>query len=779
MQTIKPSQLVLLQQVVDYRGQFHNVVAMMLGFSLSNPETLLTEQALVKATNTLLKGMSLDEGLPKTRGELMVYGSFKAPEKPAQQGVVTVGTHNMRKDLIIFPKRHWEISSPHKGGSEEMVIVTDEPLVDVPLDYQHAFGGKGFLPNQQGIGYLPDVNRNQLKDPKTPIPLPQVELRNALLKTPFKNEHQPVASFLPLPLHHPGRQAFYGKIDAEYMKHHFPALPNDTNPAFFQMAPLDQQIEGFFVPDETVQINGMSSSGKLITQLPPYRARCFIHGTQPMLGEFHESFREIPSNLDSVILFPNDDLGVVVHRAIFPVSGIQAEEVHQYLLAIDHADPQQQQPVSHYQQALHHRLGKDRVLYTLKEDDLLPTLEVGNVKNPAADGFPSPLVGLSELDTLNPTETLANSKQALQALEPSAAGLPAMPALPAMAALSTATQSLQLATQGIKIPGFNTIVPKDQAASQQVLKTLLSGKGNSKTYSGVVWSKLSFAGKDLSNADFSGADLKDIDFTGATLNGASFAQATLTNVNFTSAKMDQCNFRHATLNHCQFDQTQLTAPITDESTWINNQFTNQELTNIVFIKTQFSGNQFTQSKLKQITWVAGEGMDNTTFTQCLLDHCDCTQQTLKECTFSNSQLVKCQFINSHFDGCTFDNIQAQTVAISGDKAVVSNSQLNNAQFKDCSFTELRWYKTEFTQCDFAGNVMLDSVFDWCAIDKTDFQSGQLANSRWLSTQITNSNFFAANLTASRWCHCRLKDNYLKQIATAYLKKEDTVGLELR
>ena len=99
----------------------------LLGFSLEDPDTPLTEQELWQSLAPFLpKDGTFDEGIPKDRGEFLVVGSCHAPEgRPVTSRRVSVRVGAMAKTLEVFGDRIWvrdrgflaEKASPHPSSS--------------------------------------------------------------------------------------------------------------------------------------------------------------------------------------------------------------------------------------------------------------------------------------------------------------------------------------------------------------------------------------------------------------------------------------------------------------------------------------------------------------------------------------------------------------------------------------------------------------------------------------------------------------------------------------
>ena len=69
-----------------------------------------------------------------------------------------------------------------------------------------------------------------------------------------------------------------GTVDESYLVESWPAFPRSTRPEYFNVAPEDQRIQGFFQGDEVVKfLNMHPTTPRIISSLPGVRARLFIH----------------------------------------------------------------------------------------------------------------------------------------------------------------------------------------------------------------------------------------------------------------------------------------------------------------------------------------------------------------------------------------------------------------------------------------------------------------------------------------------------------------------
>lgn len=363
MKTFKPQKLGVLTRCFENDGQPYFVVSVLAFFALDPPEAgparLLSEVAMwTLAMEELGKGGVLDEAMSKERGEVVVIGRAypRNPPQPACKVRVTVGP--IDKALRVAGDRRWDGQAP-SGAT---------PFSEMPLTYEHAYGGEGYAHNPVGKGH-PGV---------VPRPLPNVEEPGALLSSPDQVPERP-AGLRAYDPSWPQRQSKTGTFDEAWRKERAPGLPADFDWGFYNVAPADQRLaEGYFQGDEPIRLENLHpTDGEIISRLPGIAARVFINSA----GEGEPELVEVKTRLDTVILLPHHRRGVVVFRGVTKVKEDDARDVRHLLLAAETLG--EPRPLSHYRDALLRRLDKQQgAVNILRDRDFLPAH--------AVDGNPMP-----------------------------------------------------------------------------------------------------------------------------------------------------------------------------------------------------------------------------------------------------------------------------------------------------------------------------------------------------------------------------------------------------
>jgi uncharacterized protein YjbI with pentapeptide repeats len=334
----------------------------MLGFSLTSHRALVDELAFWAAISAALGATGIvDEGFSKARGELLVAGCFHAPGGvPLAVSYVRVKLGSVDKRLAVLGDRVWR----------DNAASVPEPMTTMPLDWARAFGGANFDRNPYGKGAEPiDVGVRPVH------PLPNVESYGALLRAP--SDRPEPAGFLSMDVTFAQRRKRAGTHDKRWLDEHFPGLAPDAEPTFFNVAPEDQWINGFFEGNEEFLIENMHpDTPRIEGRLPGLAARCFVTHRAPA----GDRFVEIPLRCDTVWLFPSLGLGVVISHGSLAVNDDDAADIVHLVAACE--DPGSARSRDHYHDALVRRLDKDKgAIADFSDTDLMPPRQSGVAPN--------------------------------------------------------------------------------------------------------------------------------------------------------------------------------------------------------------------------------------------------------------------------------------------------------------------------------------------------------------------------------------------------------------
>ncbi len=349
MRTIKPAGLIpsVRVQAIGLPGRGCLSVTFMLQFGGEGAGLLVNDGNIVTTFTDEGTGV-FDPGLPKVRGEVLCEGFAAGPE-PAIARQVRLSLGRIDKRLYVVGDRSWGATGPSEPA----------PYKKMAIRWENALGGEGDARNPIGKGKRPIT-----LDGKKVHPLPNVEWPNRLVKSP--GDEPPPAGFGPLDLTWEPRNKRVGTYGSKWLKTRYPDLPDDFDPLFFNLAPEDQWMPGYFRGDEAFSVENMHpDKPKVEGALPGLLPRAFV-------GMRSDPKRvEVPMHCDTVWIFPHVERVALIYRGIFPVATDDEMEVNELLLGLERMG--EAKPRSHYEDVRTRRLDKERgALHSLKDGDLLP-----------------------------------------------------------------------------------------------------------------------------------------------------------------------------------------------------------------------------------------------------------------------------------------------------------------------------------------------------------------------------------------------------------------------
>ncbi len=376
MKTIKPLKLSVLHRTIENDGKCFFVPTILVCFPFEAPDVGLQEVNLWKLVADELGGeQALDECNYKKQGEVLITGRAYPPgEEPQSACAVRLQIGNIDKQVYVVGDREWRNGVP-----------TDPtPFHEMSLGWANAFGGEGFDKNPLGKGASKIVDDDTGKKHH---PLPNVEDPKKLVTSPGQRP-DPVG-FGAIDLTWPQRMKKAGTYDKKWLEERYPGYPEDLDWTFFNVAPPDQWIEGYFEGGESFVLENMHpTERRLESRLPSLRARCFITRDSEE-AEAEDEFREVNMRLDTLHLFPHHKRGIVVFRGLTEVSEDDAADIKQLVAACER--PGEPRPSSHYKRVLAQRMDKEKGgLYALRDSDLFPK------RDPNAPRFDDETLGDTE-----------------------------------------------------------------------------------------------------------------------------------------------------------------------------------------------------------------------------------------------------------------------------------------------------------------------------------------------------------------------------------------------
>jgi uncharacterized protein YjbI with pentapeptide repeats len=319
MNIVKSLHSSLLHRHFSFQEKHYFTASVLWGFNLQTGEPVLEQDLWLAIGDMIGKSELFDAGMPKANAELLVQGSCYAPDGEAVNASrVSVSLGSIKKEFMVFGDRQWI-----KGLGVGWGVSDPVKFTEMPISYSNAFGGQNYAANPVGKGIDEvDISGEQL------VSLPNLEYSNDLIGSPGDKPRP--ASLNRIDMMCEQRMSKAGTYDQRYIETRMPGFPDDFNYDYFNDAAKDQQIEGFFKGDEHYEIRNMHSQHALIKgQIPSVYGRAFVnHQVNDEIV-----FKEIPTQLDTLWLFPGSELGVMIHRGTLEINEDDAADIKQILVA--------------------------------------------------------------------------------------------------------------------------------------------------------------------------------------------------------------------------------------------------------------------------------------------------------------------------------------------------------------------------------------------------------------------------------------------------------------
>ena len=349
-QLIAPPEITIQTLPYGWKGQQRLAVSLMLATPIDSHLPYSTQDAWNGIMDVIPKAECFDLGYLKPRGEVLVYGSYYAPDGYAiTADRVRLKAGNVDKQLVVTGERLWR---------NLLTPTTPEPFSKLPLTYEHGYGGEEDDRNPIGRGY----------NLKPDEPMPQLEYPEQLLTQ--KRQKPMPAGLNATSVDWMPRKKLWGTYDELWQEHDAPFLARDLNPDFFMQAADDQWFESYIQGKEEILLENMHPTQRtIIGTVPEYQFRLLslingcteLHSCQP----------------DTLVLMPDINMQVVIARTELPINSIDGSEVEALLSAYE--NPRESKKTDHYQQHLVLRQSDD-----ISDEDILnyAPMRPSSVKEP-------------------------------------------------------------------------------------------------------------------------------------------------------------------------------------------------------------------------------------------------------------------------------------------------------------------------------------------------------------------------------------------------------------
>lgn len=356
MKVFKPLPVSLIVRCFEYRARTWLGVSSMCMIDMGDPTVKPPRIWAEKDLWQFWAGRAeaerpLDEGVVRAKAEYLVSGFAWPHASDGRACAVSAQVGDLQKQLLVRGERLWQ-------GEQ---ATAPQPFDCMPLRWSHAYGGPGLPANPVGKGAAPTetpagrVHRlPNIEDPRRPVTSPSQQA------TP--------AGFGPIDSTWPQRAAHQGSYDDLWLRNDFPAIASDTNWAFFNVAPDDQQKTEPFRGDENYAFHNMhATQPRLAGQLPGLCARAFV--THRVEGQ--EKFKEVRLRLNTLWFFPDAERAILVFQGMHEIAEDDGSDIVHLMGALERVGAPRS--AEHYLAVRDKRLDKTHgALESMREDDLMP-----------------------------------------------------------------------------------------------------------------------------------------------------------------------------------------------------------------------------------------------------------------------------------------------------------------------------------------------------------------------------------------------------------------------
>ncbi len=648
------------------------------------------------------RGMRLDTDLAvwKTRGECFLAGTCHPPGgKPTPTSAVSFQVGKVSKTLAVIGDRTW---------SSLGVLSAPKPFTAMPLTYERSFGG-------------PNIDANPLG-----TPAPNIEDPRDLITSP-RSRPKPAGAF-PVPPEWKSRMKRAGTYDKKWLAQRWPYFPEDFDGSFFNAAPEDQWIEGFWKGDEEIVLQNLHPQHPTLrTRLPALRARIF-------LLEKETGFREVPLRLDTITVDTDAGLVCVLWRGMTEVKTEALEELDCLYLAHEPlSEPRSKEAHQARFEQRREEMKKEDEGFEPEEPPPSPepvVAAVPPVREPDPPLDPALEAKLQEMLKASPPPDDADSGDDKKGAPKPAEMVAALKKSFAAAGLEN-NEDVQALLAGIEAPEEKASpVAAAESPRERFLRSMKA--------------RQSVAGEDWTRADLSGLDLRGVDLTGAILQECSLREARLDEAQLAGAvlagaELTKASLRGAILDGADLTGVRATSAVFAEASLEGTTLSGGDFSDASFKKAKCAGAEFIEARLSKVD-----------LREAVLDEADLTGARLEEArlegaSLKDTDLAQVDASRANFDGANLTQLRASE-GVRMPQASFKRVQAANSRWGGAHLDEADFSFSELERADFSGASLVKARFSGCNVPHGRFASARLVGASMLKANVFEGLFEAADLS---------------------------------
>lgn len=683
----------------------------------------------------------------KPFGEFMAVGTAYGPPDAEPGGFqvrITVGKASKSLDVIGDRLWHTSMLGAHSPGPAA-------PVQSVPLRYDHAWGGPKYPFNPVGCGY------RTAHMPNLEVPGDHAAKYSA--------QAQP-AGFAPIPPSWPQRSEKLRGPEGRWNRHRWPWLPEQFDYSFYNAAPPDQWIAGFFTGDEALRFENMHREHAVYaTRLPGVRARCFVTKHPEKDVSLPPSLCEVPLSLDTLWVDMDQEKLVLVWRGCTPVGSVKLRDIASLLVLTEPLD-EPDHPPDHYA--------------AMMTNDRVPAPAPPSAARPRPDG--------ATLKSRLQAKAEAARREVAEA-EKLAQGVITGPRMTAVRAAAPAAQKPQEFAAALEAAGreavrrieaVNLALAGHPSATREQLDA--AGKAASLLARGLADAaqlpariaarkaefdarvaaafppsptidrtafdaeaarREGFKDARLRGADFSGLDLSEVTFAGAVLRDAKFVGATLRNADLSAAILCGADLSGADLTGARLDDADLHTAVVTNTVWKGASLTHGNLSRLDLSGADFSAASgiradFTGANLSGASF-AGARLPQAMFRGAVLAGADCTGSDLRDADMSGVRAAGARLADASLSG-----LRAGQADFTG--ADFQRSTADGSIWKAATLATVCFRQASLVRARFAEATLSGTVFDRCNLSHAVFEDARMAGAILTNANLLRAAFDRADLS---------------------------------